>query len=60
MAKNIHGVIDRFVNNVMAFTNMRDQSGNIILDTCISNNKYCVLIVERIFIDIIKSIAMSS
>ena len=57
MVKTIHSVIDRLV---MAFTNMKDQSGNIVLDTYIRNNKYCVLIVERIFIDIIKSIAMSS
>ena len=55
--KTIHSVIDRLV---MAFTNMKDQSGNIVLDTYIRNNKYFVLIVERIFIDIIKSIAMSS
>ena len=47
-------------NNVMAFINMRDQSSNIILDVNISNNKYYVLIVKRIFIDIIKSTVMSS
>jgi len=57
---NIHGVMDRFVNNVMTFMNMRDQSSNIVLDACISDDKYCVLIVERIFIDIIKSIVISS
>jgi len=57
---NIHGIIDRFVNNIIAFINIRDQSNNIILDANISNNKYYVLIVERIFIDIIESIAISS
>ena len=56
---NIHGVMDRFVNNVTVFTNVGDQSGDIVLDTCISNDKCCVLIIERIFINILKSIVMS-
>ena len=51
--------MDRFVNDVIAFTNVKDQSGDIVLDTCISNNKYCFLIIKRIFIDILKSIVMS-
>jgi len=57
---NIYGVINRFVNNIMVFMNVKDQSSNILLDACISDNKYYILIVKRIFIDIIKSIVMSS
>jgi len=53
-------MMDRFFDDVMTLLNVRYQDGYIVFDTCICNNKYGVLIIERIFIDIIKSIAMSS
>jgi len=52
--------MDRFVDDIMALLNMRYWDGYIVFDTYICNSKYGVLIIERIFIDIIKFIAMSS
>lgn len=46
--------MDRFVDDVMALLNVRYQGGYIVFDTCICNNKYSVLIIERIFIGLLQ------
>jgi len=56
---NIYYVIDWFSNNFLSFINMQDWDGYIIFDISIWSNKHCVLVNERIFKDIIKSILMS-
>ena len=51
--------MDRFVNDVMALLNVEYQSGNIVLDACIYNNENGILVIEKIFVDSVKSEVMS-
>ena len=48
---DIHGMMNRFIYDVLTFSNVQDWGGNIILDTCIDNNKHCVLISKWVFIE---------
>ena len=51
--------MDRSVYSVIAFTNMKHKGSNII-NNCIHNNEYDILIDEEIFINVVKFVMMSS
>ena len=56
----IHGMVNRSGDNFLSPIYMRDQSGYIILNTSICNNKHSVLIFKQIPDDIVESITMRS
>ena len=43
----------------MALLNVGCQSGNIIINACICNNKNGILVIEKIFVNSVKSKVMS-
>ena len=43
-----------FHDNVLTLANVRDQGGNVIFDTSIQNDENCILVDERILVNVIK------
>ena len=50
----IHCIMNGFHDNVLTLANVRDQGGNVIFDTSIQNDENCILVDERILVNVIK------
>ena len=57
---NVYYIINNFHDNLVSFPNMWDHSSNAIFDTCIRDNKYSIMIIGWILVNILKFILMSN
>ena len=56
----IYCMMNNFGNNFLSSINIQDQSSNVVFNTGIRNNKYCILINEWILIDATEFVMMSN